>query len=42
MGTSFLVMYLVWAAVTLALYPMCARYARFKFSKPATSLWRLF
>lgn len=42
MGTSFGVMYLVWAAVTLALYPMCAGYARFKFSKPATSLWRLF
>ena len=42
MGTSFAVMYLVWAAVTLALYPMCARYARFKFSKPGTSLWRLF
>lgn len=42
MGTTFGVMYLVWAAVTLALYPMCARYAQFKFSKPATSLWRLF
>jgi uncharacterized membrane protein len=42
MGTSFAVMYLVWAAVTLTVYPMCARYAQFKFSKPATSLWRLF
>ncbi len=42
MGTSFGVMYLVWAAVVLALYPMCGRYAQFKFSKPATSLWRLF
>jgi uncharacterized membrane protein len=42
MGTSFAVMYLLWAAVVAALYPMCARYAQFKFSKPATSLWRLF
>jgi uncharacterized membrane protein len=42
LGTSFGVMYLVWAAVTLALYPMCARYAQFKFSKPTTSMWRLF
>lgn len=42
MGASFGVMYLVWAAVVLMLYPMCAGYARFKFSKPATSLWRLF
>lgn len=42
MGTSFAVMYLVWAAVVLALYPMCEGYARFKFAKPATSLWRLF
>jgi uncharacterized membrane protein len=42
MGTSFAVMYLVWAVVVAALYPMCARYAQFKFSKPATSLWRLF
>jgi uncharacterized membrane protein len=42
MGTSFAVMYLVWAVVVAALYPMCARYAQFKFSKPVTSLWRLF
>jgi len=42
MGTSFGVMYLVWAAVVVALYPMCTRYAQFKFSKPPTSLWRLF
>lgn len=41
-GTSFGVMYLVWAAVVVALYPMCARYAQFKFAKPATSLWRLY
>jgi len=42
MGTSFGVMYVVWAVVVAALYPMCARYAQFKFSKPATSLWRLY
>jgi len=42
MGTSFGVMYLVWAVVVAALYPMCERYAQFKFSQPATSLWRLF
>jgi len=42
MGTSFAVMYLVWAVVVAALYPMCARYAQFKFANPATSLWRLF
>lgn len=42
MGTSFGVMYLVWAAVVVALYRLCARYAQFKFSKPPTSLWRLF
>jgi uncharacterized membrane protein len=42
MGTSFGVMYLVWAAVVAALYPMCARYAQFKFSKPPASLWRLY
>jgi uncharacterized membrane protein len=42
MGTSFGVMYVVWAVVVAALYPMCARYAQFKSSQPATSLWRLF
>jgi uncharacterized membrane protein len=41
-GTSRPVMYLVWAAVVVALYPACAAYARFKFAKPATSLWRMF
>lgn len=34
--------YLVWAAVVAGLYPVCLRYRRFKFSKPAHSLWRLF
>lgn len=40
-GTSFGVMYLVWAAVVVALYPACAAYARFKFQKPPSSLWRM-
>lgn len=41
-GTSFPVMYVVWAAVVGALYPACAWYARFKASKPQTSMWRMF
>ena len=41
-GTSRPVMYLVWAAVVAALYPACKAYARFKFAKPATSMWRMF
>jgi uncharacterized membrane protein len=41
-GTSRPVMYLVWALVVAALYPACKAYARFKFGKPASSLWRLF
>ncbi|MEO6222131.1 MAG: hypothetical protein ABIP90_02700 [Vicinamibacterales bacterium] len=41
-GTSRPVMYLVWAVVVAALYPACAAYARVKFAKPATSLWRMF
>jgi hypothetical protein len=41
-GTSRPVMYLVWALVVAALYPACKAYARFKFAKPASSLWRLF
>lgn len=41
-GTSFPVMYLVWAVVVSALYPACAAYARFKFAKPSTSPWRMF
>jgi uncharacterized membrane protein len=35
-------MYLVWAAVLVALYPVCAWYRRFKMAKPRESLWRLF
>jgi len=41
MGTSFPVMYLVWAVVVLALYPMCTWYARLKSSRPPASLWRM-
>jgi uncharacterized membrane protein len=41
-GTSFAVMYGVWAAALVAMYPACAWYARFKGGKPAGSLWRLF
>jgi uncharacterized membrane protein len=41
-GASLTVMYLVWVAVVLALYPACAWWARVKFAKPATSVWRMF
>jgi uncharacterized membrane protein len=34
--------YLVWAAALAALYPICERYRRFKFSKPRDSVWRMF
>ena len=40
-GTSFPVMYAVWAAAVVAMYPACLRYARFKASKPSDSVWRL-
>ncbi len=40
-GASFAVMYLVWAATMIALYPACAWYARFKFARPASSFWRM-
>lgn len=41
-GASLPVMYLVWVTTVLALYPACARYARFKFAKSPSSLWRMF
>jgi uncharacterized membrane protein len=41
-GASWPVMYLVWPAVVAALYPACMAYARFKFSRPASSRWRMF
>ena len=34
--------YVAWAAVLVALYPLCAWYRGFKMAKPAESLWRLF
>ena len=40
-GASFGVMYLVWAAALVAMYPACRWYARFKASRPMTSLWRM-
>jgi uncharacterized membrane protein len=41
-GTSFAVMYAIWLAALVAMYPACRWYARFKGSKPPTSMWRLF
>jgi uncharacterized membrane protein len=40
-GASLPVMYAVWAVTVAALYPACRWYARFKFAKPATSVWRM-
>lgn len=39
---SLEVSFAVWAAVVLALYPVCRWYRDFKLTKPAESLWRLF
>ena len=39
-GTSLPVMYAVWALTVAALYPACRWYARFKFAKPVSSVWR--
>ena len=41
-GTSFGVMYAIWFAALVVLYPACRWYARFKARKPMTSVWRLF
>lgn len=40
-GTSVPVMYGVWVAGLMLMYPMVTAYARFKASKPATSVWRM-
>jgi uncharacterized membrane protein len=40
-GTTWFVMYVVWAAAVAAMYPACRWYARFKAAKPVASLWRL-
>lgn len=34
--------YLVWVAILVVLYPICAWYRSFKMTKPADSLWRMF
>ena len=41
-GASFPVMYAVWAAAGVLMYPACLRYARFKSAKSPDSAWRLF
>jgi uncharacterized membrane protein len=41
-GTSFGVMYLVWAGVIATAYPLCAWYGRFKAGRPIASIWRTF
>lgn len=40
-GTTFPVMYAVWAGGVIAMYPVVKRYGRFKASKPVESTWRL-
>jgi uncharacterized membrane protein len=34
--------WLVWAALLVVLYPVCASYRKFKMAKPGDSIWRLF
>jgi uncharacterized membrane protein len=41
-GTSYPVMYAVWAAGILVMYPMVKKYGAFKAAKPVDSMWRLF
>jgi uncharacterized membrane protein len=40
-GTSFGVMYGIWLAALVVMYPACRWYARFKARKPIHSAWRL-
>ncbi len=40
-GTTWFVMYVVWAAAVAAMYPACRWYAGFKAGKAADSFWRL-
>jgi uncharacterized membrane protein len=40
-GSSWPVMYAVWAAAVVAMYPACRWYAGFKASRPVESYWRL-
>jgi uncharacterized membrane protein len=39
-GSSMVTMYLLWLLGLAILYPLCFQYARFKNTKPVTSLWR--
>ena len=41
-GTSYAVMYAVWASAILAMYPLVKKYGAFEASKPVDSMWRLF
>ena len=41
-GCSLPVMYAVWLAGLVILYPLCYRYNSFKRRKPPASLWRFF
>lgn len=41
-AASLEVTYAVWAVVLVALYPICALYRKFKMTRSAESLWRLF
>ena len=40
-GTSWPVMYAVWAVAVAAMYPACRWYAGFKTRRPVDSVWRL-
>ena len=40
-GTTWAVMYAVWAGAVVAMYPACRWYARFKAGKAVDSFWRL-
>ncbi len=41
-GAPIAVVYPIWLAGLVVLYPLCVRYQRFKSSKPGDSLWRFF
>jgi hypothetical protein len=41
-GSSFAVMYTIWALALVLMYPLCRWYAGFKARQPIDSHWRLF
>jgi len=41
MGTNYLIIYVLWAAGLLLLYPLCLRYGKFKRSTVPGSFWRM-